>query len=212
MPRNDEGEFEMVLGNRQLLSIFFIVVILLAVFFSMGYLMGRGSGSGSGPTLAKTAPAEPPMAPKPEATPPGSEVAADPLGAAQGEQHPPDLAPGQAVVSTTPVAPSETQPVQAAPQEAAARPPEAKPAEPVAAASGPLPGQIYLQVAATSRPEAELEVGVLKKRGFPALTAPVPNGSAFRVLVGPMKDSADIAKTKLDLDALGFKTILIRKY
>src|SRR5690348_16352369 len=43
MPRNDEGEFEVVLGNRQLLGGFFIVVTLLAIFFSLGYIVGRHS-------------------------------------------------------------------------------------------------------------------------------------------------------------------------
>ena len=48
MPRNEtaelEGqEFELVLGNKQLLSVFFIVVILLGVFFTMGYVVGRNS-------------------------------------------------------------------------------------------------------------------------------------------------------------------------
>ena len=41
MPRNDDGEFELILGNRQLMSVFFIVVILLGVFFAMGYIVGR---------------------------------------------------------------------------------------------------------------------------------------------------------------------------
>ena len=44
MPRNDEGEFELILGNKQLLSVFFIVIILLGVFFTMGYIVGRNSG------------------------------------------------------------------------------------------------------------------------------------------------------------------------
>src|SRR5215471_12336499 len=49
MPRNDEGEFELVLGNRQLLSGFFIVVILFGVFFTMGYIVGRHSSPLAGP-------------------------------------------------------------------------------------------------------------------------------------------------------------------
>lgn len=44
MPRNEEGEFELVLGNRQLLSVFFIVVILLGVFFAIGYIVGTSAG------------------------------------------------------------------------------------------------------------------------------------------------------------------------
>ena len=48
MPRNDASEmdgseFELVLGNKQLLSVFFIVVILLGIFFTMGYVVGRNS-------------------------------------------------------------------------------------------------------------------------------------------------------------------------
>ena len=44
MPKNDDGEFELILGNRQLLSVFFIVVILLGVFFTdanNGIVVGR---------------------------------------------------------------------------------------------------------------------------------------------------------------------------
>ena len=163
----------MTLGNRQLLSIFFLVIILLAVFFTMGYLMGRGTGT-IGPTLAKNSAPDAPSGGRPEGA--GSEVAGNPPVTQTGEQHPPELAPGQAVVSTTPaIAPA------APAQEAGAKPAEKKPAEPPAPApqdtgGSPQPGRTYLQVAATTAPEAELMVDVLKKRGFPALLAPVPNG------------------------------------
>ncbi len=43
MPTNEDGEFELILGNRQMMSVFFIVVILLGVFFTMGYIVGRNS-------------------------------------------------------------------------------------------------------------------------------------------------------------------------
>ena len=43
MPKNDTGEFELVLGNRQLLSGFAVVAILFGVFFAMGYIVGRNS-------------------------------------------------------------------------------------------------------------------------------------------------------------------------
>ncbi len=45
MPRNVNGEFEILLGNKQLLSVFFIVLMLMAVFFTMGYVLGRDSAS-----------------------------------------------------------------------------------------------------------------------------------------------------------------------
>ena len=43
MRKNEDGEFELVLGNRQLLSVFFIVVVLLGVLFAMGYIVGTNS-------------------------------------------------------------------------------------------------------------------------------------------------------------------------
>src|SRR6266481_5940165 len=44
MARTDDGEFELILGNKQLLVVFFIVVVLLGVFFAMGYIVGKNSG------------------------------------------------------------------------------------------------------------------------------------------------------------------------
>ena len=43
MPQNEEGEFELVLGNKQLLTVFFIVVVLLGIFATMGYIVGRST-------------------------------------------------------------------------------------------------------------------------------------------------------------------------
>jgi hypothetical protein len=55
LPKNDEGEFEPVLGNRQLISVFVIVVALLGVFFSMGYIVGRNSSPANGAAEAARA-------------------------------------------------------------------------------------------------------------------------------------------------------------
>ena len=44
MPPREEEEFELVLGNKQLLSLFFVVVVLFAIFFSFGYTLGFGRG------------------------------------------------------------------------------------------------------------------------------------------------------------------------
>src|SRR5258706_16312606 len=43
MPRNEDGEFELVLGNKQLLSVFFLVVILMSIFFLMCYIVALNS-------------------------------------------------------------------------------------------------------------------------------------------------------------------------
>ena len=44
MRNNETGEFELVVGNKQLLSGFFIVVLLFAVaWFAMGYVVGQNT-------------------------------------------------------------------------------------------------------------------------------------------------------------------------
>src|SRR5436309_469046 len=56
--RNETGEFDLVVGNTQLLSGFFIVVLLFAVAFAMGYVVGQNAprsakmASESGPSPA----------------------------------------------------------------------------------------------------------------------------------------------------------------
>src|SRR4051794_12419846 len=75
MKNEDTGEFELVLGNKQLLSGFFIVVILFGVFFTMGYIVGRNSA----PSPRQAAAAEPPVvtslpAPRAQVDTPKAEV------------------------------------------------------------------------------------------------------------------------------------------
>ena len=43
MTPDQDREFELVLGNKQLLSVLFVVFVLLGVFFAMGFVMGRNS-------------------------------------------------------------------------------------------------------------------------------------------------------------------------
>src|SRR5689334_3082038 len=82
-----DGEYELVLGNRQLLSAFFIIVILFGVFFTMGYVVGRNSApaaaaTGLPPTFAPNqrpeaaSPAPPPVQ---TATPPAESPAPSPV-------------------------------------------------------------------------------------------------------------------------------------
>src|SRR5437773_1409325 len=75
MPRNDEGDFELVLGNRQLLSGFFIVVILFGIFFTMGYIVGRHSSPAPlNTTAAASTDSASVRSPSPAAPPPNDET------------------------------------------------------------------------------------------------------------------------------------------
>ncbi len=49
MPRNEDGEFELVVGNKQLLSIVFILMVVFGVVFSMGYFVGRANSGSDTP-------------------------------------------------------------------------------------------------------------------------------------------------------------------
>ena len=212
MARNDEGEFELVLGNRQLISVFLIVVILLAVLFSMGYIVGRNSSAVVADTTRTTT--EKPAKPIVVERASDSTTPSNPASSATS-------IPSQEPANSKPTAagPPVTHPEKPAGTAASAPPPtpakEAKPqvltpSAPASATGEPPAGQ-YWQVVATSRPDAEIISEALGKKGFHAVVAPGPN-NLFRVLVGPFKDSATLAQGRSDLEASGFKNPIMRKY
>ena len=192
MKNTETGEFEMVLGNRQLLSGFFIVVILFAVFFAMGYIVGRNStpvsqlaanrdqSSGAAPSNTRPQPAS---------------------GTAPAPQEPPtDEAGGTAPAS-------EPQPRTQAAQPSAAKTDAQAPA--AAAAAELAPGETYLQVTAVKQDVAETVSKTLRDKGFPAVLSPGPAGKT-RVLVGPYTDLAKLGQAKADLERLGFSPFVKR--
>ena len=210
-----DGEYELVLGNRQLLSAFFIIVILFGVFFTMGYVVGRNSApaaaaSGLPPTFApnQRPEAAPPVAPPPvqTATPPADSPAPPPV---KETKEP-------AAVETKNVTPSKKS--EAPPKADVAHERPAKPArENVSPASSsgvvtvnPGPDSMYLQVAAAAQPQAGVVVDTLKQKGFPALLTHGPNPTLFRVMVGPYADAGALGKAKADLENAGFHP-LVRK-
>ena len=66
------------------------------------------------------------------------------------------------------------------------------------------PSGTYLQLAATSQREADIEVDVLRRKGFRAMAAEIPEKPGmFRVLVGPVADG-NVNKMKTDLQQAGF--------
>lgn len=211
MARNDEGEFELVLGNRQLISVFLIVVILLGVFFSMGYIVGRNSSPTGGTT---TASAKVPV--EPSDTPASASASAPPAQAPAATPEPKASAPERVTthaaqpVPETPPAVKPT-PVNPAKEKRSPAPAPAKSSE-RAAVTGEPPSGDYWQVVATARPDAEIVAEALTKKGMHAIIAPAPKEGYFRVLVGPLQDSAGQAQTRTELEAAGFKNPIVRKY
>jgi cell division septation protein DedD len=78
----------------------------------------------------------------------------------------------------------------------------------------PTAGQAFLQVAAVGKADAEILVGILRKKDFAAAMAAGPSEKEklYRVLVGPLKDAAEISKVRAALEEAGFKGPLVRKY
>jgi cell division protein FtsN len=201
MAKKTDGEFEVLLGNTQLLSLFVIVVILLGVFFTMGYVLGRHSGAASVDAVASKEPAiQAPMRTAPsEAPAPSNKAESTPVEAASGP-------------AATPTAPA-TAPVgsMAPPSEVRSKPPAREPAPP-AAPPAPVAGQTYLQVVATNRVDADGVARVLAKSGFSTVVAPSSKDGIFRVLVGPLADASAIPSTRKDLEKAGFDKAIPIKY
>jgi hypothetical protein len=219
---NEDGEFELVLGNKQLFSVFFIVVVLLGVCFLMGYVVGKNSAPVLNAAIAPAGDREPlviPTATEPPVTKAKEPAAVEAPVAAKrtAPQAPPNaLTEKEAQVASAP-------PPQAEAVKPAAPPPPApeKQAKTVLPAfqpekaaksnskqapigSQPLPGRVYLQLSATDRDSAEGMADLLRSKSFSAIAAQIPERpELYRVLVGPLNEG-DIAKTRTNLKASSF--------
>lgn len=199
-----------MLGNKQLLSVFFFVVILLAVFFVMGYMVGRSAGG----DLSTKRTTEPITRTDTTSAMPKSGSAAQATDARSADVPP---VRSDAPQETTPATQAQSSPARTASVPTAggaATKSQARPLEVPAITTSvtqPVPGT-YVQVTAPMRPEGELIVEVLAKKGFHAILAPGPDEKRFRVLVGPLKDAADTGKAISDLEKIGFKGAFPRHY
>lgn len=192
MATREDGEFELILGNKQLLSVLFIVIVLLGVFFAMGFLAGR--------TASPTAPA---VVAKSDAGPlmvePGSKQSPAPVGK--------DLAPPEQVVKPATAPPA----TKVEPRPASTAPPVAPPMRGGYVETPPK--GTYLQVAATTRADAENMLGLLSKQGLRGYATPsTKNPQLIRVIIGPLGDSEAMAATRKKLSDEGVASPVIVKY
>lgn len=208
MPRNEDGEMELVLGNKQLLSVLFILVVLLGVFFTMGYIVGRNNPSEDKVRIA----------------------AAKQNQAAAARMPPFTVEPGSGEVTPqkpSPTTPRQTDPLTVEPtntetkktdtpktekQESAKK--QEEPNEPPPAGlfqPNPAPG-LYLQVAASDRAGSTGMAEAYRKQGFAAVITSSSSPTLFRVLIGPLKNTDDMADVKLKLKKLGVDGAFPRKF
>jgi len=182
MRNKETGEFELVIGDRQLLSGFFIVVLLLAVVFMMGYVVGQNSPHSTKTDLAASTPPVPA-----ETHPPAASAAPQPAAAQPTTESPAGDASEPAAAEPPPQ--PTTQPAR---ETAAASPP------PATAPAAP-PGS-YWQVGAWKNPaDAQDLLQTLKDGGMPAFLRSDAD-KLTHLVVGPYSDAASKAKAKSDLE------------
>ena len=211
MRNNETGEFELVVGNRQLLSGFFIVVLLFAVAFAMGYVVGQNTqrpvklaSEGGGASTAAADSRPQPVAPlTPAPVPPAPDAAA-------GQQPATDSASGAAPQPTTqPATQPTTQPAQAS-QLATGEKPAAAPASTGIVGASELPPGSFWQAIAVKPEVAEAIRQTLKERGFPVSLTP-GSSNLTRVLVGPYTDNSAYGRAKTELENAGFRPVRYKR-
>ena len=203
MGHNDEVDMatatsedtEITLGTGKMLALFFGLVALCAVFFAMGFSLGRGSVK-IGPadlttTTTTTAGGVRPSAVKTTSPTPPADMTFYKAVASNDATNPP--AQKDAAAPT-------------APPEAGSPTPEATPTDPPTMA--PVNGY-YVQVAAVSKPEdAEALVDALKKKQYPAFSTSVPMDKLIHVQVGPYAEIKDAEGMRAKLVSDGYNPIL----
>lgn len=213
MLRTSDSETEILLGNKQLIGIFFVVAVLLGIAFYGGYMVGRGAG-------------KVPPAPAPAVA---AETAANPNPPGETHSFPADTAApadhgsAPAAVDVHPKRRNAEAPSPSEPPPLGS--PNRKPLE-TAQATEPAPvsniasdtfapqsGEEFLQVAAVARDEAEAVANVLHKKGFEAHAVPKPgNQKLYRVLIGPLRDAGELSSTRDALRRTGFREVIVQRY
>jgi cell division septation protein DedD len=198
---------EITLGTGKLLGLFFGLVVVCAVFFALGYTLGRKSETGvsAAGTLVPL--------PAANAAKPGSASnSSTPMTfykAVEQQNANPQLTPAAAVAGTT--QPTAGQAADTAPATASGSPTQAAqnngPPDPMAAIPGP---GYFVQVAAVSKEDdAEALVDALKKKTYPAFVAGnSASDKLFRVQVGPFGDIKEAEAMRARLVNDGYNPIL----
>jgi len=182
----EANDTEITLGTGKMLALFFGLVILCAVFFGMGFSMGKNSVRST-----------PELLPSPSQSSPRS-VASKPAGtASSGSTSQPTQTPAAQTGSNSS---SDSSELPAPPDQSAGQ------VAPSTAATGP---GYFVQVAAVSKQEdAEALVESLKGHQYQAIIANQPSDKLFHVQVGPFTDIKEAEGVRSKLVSDGYNPIL----
>jgi cell division septation protein DedD len=209
MLQSGDNDTEIVLGNKQLLGIFFVVAVLLGIAFYGGYMVGKAAPGK--PAAAASTSTITPVTGETRSLP--GDIAA-PTDTTPTDTTVPDRNTTSEVPLGAPKAKRATasQPFASAPS-AASPVPEPRPATHSFSGFTPEPGQQFLQVAAVGRDQALGVADVLHSKGFQAHAVPKPGDSKiYRVLIGPIHTPSDLSTTRDALRTIGFREVIVQKY
>ena len=197
---------EITLGTAKLLGLFFGLVIICAVFFALGYTLGRKSDIG----LAAAGTAAPLTTTSTGHKPAGSSTAqpAQPMTfykAVEQKDANSQLTPASPGAAST--SPATADQPAAASSPGAQGSQTANPADPMSAI--PTNGYFVQVAAVTKQDDAAALVDALKKKQYPAFVASnSATDKLFRVQVGPFSDLKDAETMRSRLINDGYNPIL----
>lgn len=182
---SEEQNTELTLNTGTLLGIFFGLVVICGVFFSLGYAVGKNAGADNTAAMSDSASNSNVM----------TSGGAKPVA---GKAAPP--ATDQAPVTEA-----------AGPAASEAKEDKKEPSTPkTESAAAAQPGAGFMvQVAAVSKQEdADSLVSALRKKQYPVIVVPDSAGNLFRVQVGPFPQQKDAEGMRAKLAADGYNAII----
>jgi DedD protein len=187
---------EITLGTGKMLALFFGLVALCAIFFGMGFSLGRTSVRIASPDIAATTSvatsgARPSAVKTTSANPPADITFYKTVASKDGNSHPSAKdAPPPASETAAPAASTDNSPDPVTP---------------------PPANSYFVQVAAVSKAEdAAALVDALKKKQYPAFSTNAPTDKLIHVQVGPYPDIKDAELMRGKLVGDGYNPILKR--
>ena len=193
-----DEDVEVTLGTGKLLGLFFGMVVVCAIFFGLGYSMGKNAAppgslvTESGPTAVQGGPK--PTAAKPTTAPETVQAAA------------PSPSPSQSDLTFY----KSTEQKEATPKLVPAAEAKPAPAEKPAPAPETRSGAGYVvQVAAVTKQEdADVLADALRKKSYPVFVMGTAADKLIRVQIGPFADLKQAEEMKAKLAGDGYNAIV----
>ncbi|HEV3315456.1 MAG TPA: SPOR domain-containing protein [Candidatus Angelobacter sp.] len=211
--RELQGDAEITLGTGKLLGIFFGLAVICAVFFTMGYMLGRGSAAGAKTEIVSSVPNGNGAANKPSAgnnsnnkgpdastqNCPAGSTNCPPTGSGPDSTFYDKNTTGQPVTGNSQPQGGNSSP-QTSSSSASATTPEIKNVS---------TGSYIVQVVAVSKQEdAEFLVAALRKKQYPVFLSSGGGDALFRVQVGPFTDAKEAEAMRARLAGEGYNPIV----